>query len=67
MLLLLRSDRKAWTHSEAMNYLIEQKGIHFDPKCVHAWVNLCEGNPSVYQYPSSTINNDTTIASISSF
>jgi putative nucleotidyltransferase with HDIG domain len=62
-----RSYRKAWPHSEAMNLLMEQKGIHFDPKCVEAWVNLCERNPSVYQYPSSTINNDNTGTFISSF
>lgn len=29
-----RSYRKAWTHDEALNYLIENKGIHFDPICV---------------------------------
>ncbi|MBS4196438.1 HD-GYP domain-containing protein [Lederbergia citri] len=62
-----RSYRKAWTHNEAVKYLIEQKGIHFDPKFVDAWVNLCERNPTVYQYPSSTINNDTTSSLISSF
>lgn len=62
-----RSYRKAWTHNKAMNLLIEQKGIHFDPKCVDAWVNLCEQNPSVYQYPSNTINNETTGTLLSSF
>ena len=55
-----RSYRKAWSHSEAMNYLNEQKGKHFDPECVNAWITLCERNPSVYQYPASTIKTDTT-------
>lgn len=62
-----RSYRKAWTHSKAMDLLIEQKGIHFDPKCVDAWVNLCVRNPAVHQYPSSTVNNENTGAIISSF
>lgn len=62
-----RSYRKAWSHSEAMNFLIEQKGIHFDPKFVDAWANLCERNPSVYLYPSSTINNETAGPLLSSF
>jgi putative nucleotidyltransferase with HDIG domain len=62
-----RSYRKAWLHSDAINLLMEQKGIHFDPKCVDVWVNLCERNPSVYQYPSNAINNDTTGTMLSSF
>lgn len=55
-----RSYRKAWSHHEAMNFINEQKGKHFDPMCVDAWIALCERNPSVYQYPSSAINNSTT-------
>lgn len=61
-----RSYRKAWSHSDAMNYLNEQKGKHFDPKCVNAWITLCERSPDVYQYPASTINIDTTGELISS-
>ncbi|MFD2444396.1 HD-GYP domain-containing protein [Bacillus sp. CGMCC 1.16607] len=55
-----RSYRKAWTHEDAMKYLIEQKGSHFDPKCVEAWDKLCKRNPDVYLYPAQTINDDTT-------
>lgn len=55
-----RSYRKAWSHNEAMNVLLEEKGKHFDPTCVDAWMSLCERNPSVYLYPSTTINDDTT-------
>jgi putative nucleotidyltransferase with HDIG domain len=62
-----RSYRKAWPHSEAMDFLIEQKGIHFDPKCVEAWVILCERDPSVYQYPSEMINSETAGTLTSSF
>ncbi|MFX3673451.1 MAG: HD-GYP domain-containing protein [Paenisporosarcina sp.] len=61
-----RSYRTAWSHSEAMNLLILQKGKHFDPKCVDAWISLCERNPTVYKYPSSTINNESTGILISS-
>jgi putative nucleotidyltransferase with HDIG domain len=57
-----RSYRKAWSHQEAIRFLIEQKGKHFDPQCVDAWVNLCRRDPSVYQYPADAINNDTTVS-----
>lgn len=63
----VRSYRKAWTHEDAMEFLVSQKGIHFDPICVDAWVSLCEREPSVYQYPSDSINNDTTGTLLSSF
>ena len=43
-----------------MNLLVEEKGKHFDPTCVDAWMSLCERKPSVYLYPSTTINDDTT-------
>lgn len=60
-----RSYRKAWPHSKAMDFLIEQKGRHFDPVCIDAWVKLCELNPSVYQYPSLTVNEETTVTLVS--
>ncbi|MCM3691035.1 HD-GYP domain-containing protein [Neobacillus niacini] len=62
-----RSYRKAWTHLEAMKYLKENKGIHFDPHCVDAWEQLCLRNPSVYQYPSQSIKEATTIQKLSLF
>jgi putative nucleotidyltransferase with HDIG domain len=62
-----RSYRKAWTHEEAMKFIEDQKGIHFDPKCVEAWANLCQRNPDVYLYPSLTINDDNTGTFISKF
>jgi putative nucleotidyltransferase with HDIG domain len=55
-----RAYRKAWTHEEAMRFIIEQKGIHFDPDCVDAWCSLCDRDPSVYQYPSQMIKNSNT-------
>lgn len=62
-----RAYRKAWPHNKAMNLLMEQRGIHFDPKCVDAWVNLCLRDPSVYQYPLSAVNNENTGTFIASF
>jgi putative nucleotidyltransferase with HDIG domain len=61
-----RSYRKAWTHSEAMKYINENKGTHFDPQCVDAWEQLCTRNPSVYQYPAQTIKDQPTIQKLSS-
>jgi putative nucleotidyltransferase with HDIG domain len=60
-----RAYRKAWTHSEAMKYLIENKGSHFDPQCVEAWEKLCDRNPSVYLYPSQRIKEEGTIQKLS--
>ncbi|MDR7002755.1 HD-GYP domain-containing protein [Neobacillus niacini] len=62
-----RAYRKAWTHSEAMKYIIANRGTHFDPQCVDAWEQLCKRNPSVYQYPSESIQNEATIQRLSSF
>jgi putative nucleotidyltransferase with HDIG domain len=62
-----RSYRKAWKHEEAMTYLIEQKGTQFDPKCVDAWLKLCERNPDVYLYPAQRINDNTMGMLISTF
>jgi len=61
-----RSYRKAWTHSEAMKYITENKGTHFDLQCVDAWEQLCTRNPSVYQYPAQTIKDQPTIQKLSS-
>jgi putative nucleotidyltransferase with HDIG domain len=62
-----RSYRKAWAHNEAMNYLKENKGSHFDPHCVEAWERLCQRDPSVYQYPLQVIKDENTIQKLSSF
>ncbi|AGK53322.1 HD-GYP domain-containing protein [Bacillus sp. 1NLA3E] len=55
-----RSYRKAWPHSKAMDFIIDNKGSHFDPQCVDAWVKVCEQDPRVYQIPSQTIKDETT-------
>lgn len=62
-----RSYRKAWTHEEAMKYLLENKETHFDPICVDAWEKLCKRDPSVYEIPSNNIKDETTIHKLVSF
>jgi putative nucleotidyltransferase with HDIG domain len=42
-----RSYRKALSHSEAMIFLEEFKGTHFDPQCVEAWERVNEGDQSI--------------------
>ncbi|MBV7506393.1 HD-GYP domain-containing protein [Bacillus sp. sid0103] len=61
-----RPYRKAWGHAEAMKFITDNKGTHFDPECVHAWEQLCIRNPSVYQYPAHAIKDQPTIRKISS-
>jgi putative nucleotidyltransferase with HDIG domain len=62
-----RSYRKAWVHHEAMKYLKENKGTHFDPQCVEAWDRLCLRDPSVYQIPLQAVKDETIIKRLSSF
>lgn len=62
-----RSYRKAWSHYDAMKLIKENKGTHFDPQCVDAWVSVCERDPSVYQYPSQTIKDETTVKFMATF
>lgn len=51
-----RSYRKAWTHEEAIQFLKEHKGNHFDPQCVQAWISVSDRDPQVYQLPSNIIS-----------
>lgn len=37
-----RSYRKAMSHEQAMHIIIEESGIHFDPKCIEAWKKIVE-------------------------
>lgn len=47
-----RAYRQAMTHEEAMTFLDQRKGTHFDPACVEAWQRLCARDASVYRdYP----------------
>lgn len=36
-----RAYRQALSHQEAMTYIQQQSDIHFDPKCVKAWIRCC--------------------------
>ncbi|WP_248930072.1 HD-GYP domain-containing protein [Paenibacillus hamazuiensis] len=59
-----RAYRQAWPHSEAMKFLHEHKGTHFDPVCVDAWTRLCERDPSVYLYPLQVMKEDTRVSNL---
>lgn len=50
-----RSYRQARSHMEAIVFLNDHKGTHFDPACVDAWTQLCVKDPQAYQYPASMI------------
>jgi putative nucleotidyltransferase with HDIG domain len=47
-----RAYRKAMTHETAMAILTEQRGSHFDPACIDAWVRLCERERASFPLPS---------------
>ncbi|MGG2197441.1 HD-GYP domain-containing protein [Paenibacillus validus] len=56
-----RAYRQAMSHREAMRFLKDWRGTHFDPGCVDAWVRLCERDASVYQYPSQVVTEEKTV------
>lgn len=56
-----RAYRKAWSHTKTMDYLIENKGTHFDPICVDKWEELCSRHPETYQYPLQVTKNEEAI------
>jgi HD-GYP domain-containing protein (c-di-GMP phosphodiesterase class II) len=37
-----RPFRAAWTHAEALKYLVEWAGVEFDPNIVKTFIKLCE-------------------------
>jgi putative nucleotidyltransferase with HDIG domain len=51
-----RAYRRAWSHEDAIAFLNENKGSHFDPDVVEAWIRVCEKDPQVYLYPLSIMN-----------
>lgn len=42
-----RAYRKALSHEDAMTFLNEHKGTHFDPACIEAWGKACEQEPQI--------------------
>jgi putative nucleotidyltransferase with HDIG domain len=40
-----RSYRKAWSHQEVMQLIVNGKNTHFDERCVDAWVRLWDREP----------------------
>jgi len=51
-----RSYRHAWTHEKAMELIRENRGVHFDPRCVDAWIRVCTKDPHVYEYPNKVVS-----------
>jgi len=51
-----RAYRQAWDHGQTLQFLNDQKGIHFDARLVDVWVRACERNAGFYQYPAGYMN-----------
>jgi len=37
--------RKAWPEKNAMNYIIDHSGTHFDPNAVNAFLDFIQKSP----------------------
>lgn len=48
-----RAYRKALTHEEALQFLNEHKGTHFEPVCVEAWEKAFKQKPDIYEEVSN--------------
>ncbi|WP_419871142.1 HD-GYP domain-containing protein [Candidatus Pristimantibacillus sp. PTI5] len=44
-----RSYRKAMTHKAAMEIILKESGVHFDPHCVEAWERLVREQPVFFE------------------
>ena len=40
----IRPYKRAWSFEEAMEEIKRLKGIHFDPKLVEAFIDICQGD-----------------------
>jgi putative nucleotidyltransferase with HDIG domain len=47
-----RSYRRPWPHHEAVGFIMQESGRHFDPDCVAAWVRISEQGPALSRYPA---------------
>ncbi|MCZ8522095.1 MULTISPECIES: HD-GYP domain-containing protein [Paenibacillus] len=45
-----RAYRQAMSHAEALCFLRQNSGSHFDPQCIAAWESLCSRHPERYPY-----------------
>lgn len=43
-----RAYRKALTHKDAIHFLNDHSGTHFDPSCVEAWAKVCRLEPEIH-------------------
>jgi len=46
-----RSYRQAWSHQEAMGFIAEHAGTHFDPQCVAVWNQVMARQLRIDRYP----------------
>lgn len=44
-----RSYRKAMSHEKAMSIIVEESGIHFDPRCIEAWKKIVEEEKEFFE------------------
>lgn len=44
-----RAYRTAMSHEEAMKIIVEERGRHFDPRCIDAWLSLAEADPAFFR------------------
>lgn len=49
-----RSYRSAWSKQEALSYLLDNQGKHFEPKVVRTFLRVLGVDPKVVQMPSRT-------------
>lgn len=49
-----RSYRQAMSHEAALAIIASERGVHFDPLCVDAWLKLAEEDQSFFEQMSGT-------------
>ncbi|WP_240479728.1 HD-GYP domain-containing protein [Paenibacillus wynnii] len=60
-----RAYRKGLSHDEAMAFLNENKGSHFEPASVEGWERACRQDASITQIAAETLNEKTTRLTLS--
>jgi putative two-component system response regulator len=55
-----RPYKKAWALDDAVNFLKEHSGSHFDPECVDAFLNVWDEILEIHTQYQESVNNDAT-------
>jgi len=55
-----RAYRNAMTHEQAMELIVSERGKHFDPACVDAWVRMCERHPEYFPLSAKAVDGPET-------